>query len=105
MCNRNVDTITAMQKKIRSAKTITFLVESRLSKVTFMVNAAIYPNIFPLFIFSMLLKLRPLYIRTIDVVIKKFMEARTWALCIKNWMLERKKRVPVHLQTHEGNEI
>ena len=37
--------ITTMQI-IRSAETITFLVVSRSSKVMFMVNAAVYPNIF-----------------------------------------------------------
>ena len=46
MCNRKiVDTIPPC-KIIRSAETITFLVESRLSKIMLMVNAAIYPNIF-----------------------------------------------------------
>jgi len=45
MCNcKIVDTILPC-KIIRSTETITFLVESRLSKILLMVNAAIYPNI------------------------------------------------------------
>jgi len=45
MCNHKlVDTISPC-KIIRSTKTISFLVESRLSKIMLMVNAAIYPNI------------------------------------------------------------
>jgi len=45
MCNRKiVDTIPPC-KIIRFTETISFLVESRLSKIMLMVNAAIYPNI------------------------------------------------------------
>ena len=90
MCNHKiVDMITAMQI-IRSAETITFLVESRLSKVMFMVHKCHdIPQFFSmsaskdLLFFLMLLKLLSLYIRTIDVVKDKFMEARKWALQIK----------------------
>ena len=77
----------------------------------FMVNAVIYPNIFAwalarIFFFDAFEATFTLYIRTIDMVKDKFMEARMWAfICIKTWMLERKARVPVALQTHKGNEI
>jgi len=115
MYNRKiVDTISPC-KIIRSAETISFLVESRLSKNMLMVNAAIYPSIkffnyFTLKIPHRIYKsfkqfyllLLPLYYPylTIHMAKDKFMEARTWALRIKTWMFERKARVPVDLQTH-----
>ena len=94
---------------IRSAETITFLVESRLSKLLFIVNATIFLNIFSwalarIYFFDAFEATSTLF-RMIDVVKDNFLEARTWGLCIKTWMLERKARVPVDLQTHKGNEI
>jgi len=109
MCNCKImDTIYTIPpcKIIRSTETITFLVESRLSKIMVMVNATIYPNTFAWvqarIYFWMLLSTTEI---TINMVKDKFLEARSWTSRIKTWMLERKARVLVDLQTHKGNEI
>ena len=86
---------------IRSAETITFLVESRLSKVMFIVNAAIYPNIFAwalarIYFFNAFEATSTLY--SYNCVAKdNFMETRTWGLPIKTWIECLKERQEFHL--------
>ena len=92
---------------IRSAETITFLVESRLSKVMFIVNAAIYPNIFAwalarIYFFNAFEATSTLY--SYNWCGKRQLYGnQNMGITHKNLniMLERKARVPFDLQTHK----